>query len=92
MEITEEKWNELVNKVSGFEAQIEELKTQNSTLTSTYEAKLNEWQIKLNDQQKTIDNMAKQSSENKGNSNNAKKAQYKSVRYDATQDKLIFEE
>lgn len=93
MEITEAQWNEMVNKVNGFEAKIEELKTQNAALETKngeYEAKLAEWQTKLNDQQKTIDSL----NQNKG-SNETKPKQstsgHKSVRFDPEQDKYIFE-
>ena len=50
MEITQEQWDELVNKVNGFSTQIEELKTENTNLTTKngeYEQKLQEWQTLL---------------------------------------------
>lgn len=93
MEITDKQWEDLMNKVNGFEAQIEELKTKNTTLETKngeYETKLAEWQTKLNDQQKTIDTLAKSQS---GSQKETKpKAEHKSVRYDPIQDKLIYDE
>lgn len=103
MEITKEQWDEIVNKVNGFESKIEELKSQNETLTtknneletksSEYETKLKEWQTKLNDQQATIDNLAKSKNE-KGNDSKPSTGSasgHKSVRFDPIQDKYIFE-
>ena len=98
MEITEEKWNELCNKLSGFETKIEELTNQNAALKTAsetkqteYEAKLQEWQTKLNDQQNTIDTLAAAQNNNK-NGGNTPKAPHKSVRFDAATDTLIFED
>lgn len=103
MEITKEQWDEIVNKVNGFETKIEELKSQNATLTtknneletksSEYETKLKEWQTKLNDQQATIDSLAKNKDE-KGNDSKpptGSTSGHKSVRFDPIQDKYIFE-
>lgn len=100
MEISEAQWNEIVNKVNGFETKIEELTTQNAALTtkngeletksSEYETRLEEWQTKLNDQQATIDSLAKNKSE-EGTSAAAAKSDYKSVRFDPIADKYIFE-
>lgn len=103
MEITKEQWDEIVNKVNGFETKIEEFKSQNATLTtknneletksSEYETKLKEWQTKLNDQQATIDSLAKNILEDGAGSKPPAdgKSGYKSVRFDPAQDKYIFE-
>mgnify|MGYP005608653537 CR=1 FL=1 len=103
MEITKEQWDEIVNKVNGFETKIEELKSQNATLTtknseletksSEYETKLKEWQTKLNDQQATIDSLAKNKPEEGTGSKPpvGSKSGHKSVRFDPVQDKYIFE-
>lgn len=102
MEISEAQWNEIVNKINGFETKIEELTTQNAALTtkngeletksSEYETKLKEWQTKLNDQQATIDSLAKKKSEEGTDSNSAAaKSGHKSVRFDPIADKYIFE-
>lgn len=100
MEITNEQWEELCNKLSGFETKLEELKTQNSTLTAKnteletksteYATKLAEWQTKLNDQQKTIDTLAAKG-EGAGSKTPLSSSGHKSVRFDAVQDKYIFE-
>ena len=37
MEITQEQWDKLVNQVNGFQAQIEELKTENTNLQQRME-------------------------------------------------------
>lgn len=84
----------MVEKVNGFETKIEELKSQNTTLsqkTSEYETKLAEWQVKLKDQQTTIDTLAAKN--NNGGENKPKQTSgHKSVRYDPIQDKLIYDE
>lgn len=100
VEITEQQWNELCDKVSGFETKIEELKTQNVTLTTKsneletknneYAAKLAEWQTKLNDQQRTIDTLNAAKGDNAGQAKTPSSG-HKGVRYDPVQDKLIFD-
>ena len=103
MEITKDQWDEIVNKVNGFETKIEELKSQNAALTtenskletksSEYETKLKEWQTKLNDQQATIDSLAKKKPEEETGSKPpvGSKSGHKSVRFDPVKDKYIFE-
>lgn len=103
MEITKEQWDEIVNKVNGFETKIEELKSQNAALTtksseletknSEYATKLAEWQTKLNDQQKTIDTLAAAKGEGAGTGSKTPppSSGHKSVRFDPVQDKYIFE-
>lgn len=103
MEITKEQWDEIVNKVNGFETKIEELKSQNAALTTKsteletknneYATKLAEWQTKLNDQQKTIDSLAKKKPEEGTGSKPpvGPISGHKSVRFDPVQDKYIFE-
>ena len=102
MEITEAQWNELCNKVSGFETKIEELtnqnaalKTANETKQAEYEAKLAEWQTKLNDQQTTIDTLA--AAKGEGVKKPAvpagtPKSGHRSVRFDAALDKYVFDD
>lgn len=83
----------MVEKVNGFETKIEELKSQNSTLsqkTSEYETKLAEWQTKLKDQQVTLDALNQSQNQNKGVQKQT--SGHKSVRYDPIQDKLIYDE
>ena len=101
MEITKEQWDEIVNKVNGFETKIEELKSQNAALTtksseletknSEYATKLAEWQTKLNDQQKTIDTLAAAKGEGAGSKTPPPSSGHKSVRFDPVLDKYIFE-
>ena len=82
-------------KVNGFETKIEELKSQNSTLsqkTSEYETKLAEWQTKLKDQQTTIDTLAAAIGEGAGSKTPTPSSGHKSVRYDPIQDKLIYDD
>lgn len=101
MEITEAQWNELCNKVSGFETKIEELTNQNAALKTAseakqteYEAKLAEWQTKLNDQQTTIDTLAAAKGQEKKTppAGGTPKSGHRSVRFDAALDKYVFDE
>lgn len=104
MEITEAKWNEIVNKVNGFETKIEELTTQNAALTtknseletksSKYETKLKEWQTKLNDQQATIDSLAKNKPEEETGSKPpvSSKSGHKSVRFDPKEGEYVWDD
>lgn len=98
MEISEAQWNEMVEKVNGFSTQIEELKNQNTTLTTKngeYEQKLAEWQTKLNDQQRTLDFLNQNQNENKNKNagqNNNTKAAHKSVRFDAQKGEYVWDE
>lgn len=103
MEITKEQWDEIVNKVNGFETKIEELTTQNAALTtknseletksSEYETKLKEWQTKLNDQQSTIDSLAKNKPEEGTGSKPpvGSKSGHKSVRFDAQKGEYVWD-
>lgn len=93
MEITDKQWEELINKVDGFAAKIEEIGNENDLLKSKneeYELKLKEWKQKLDDQQKTIDTLNKTSQNN--NKTGGETKTHKSVRFDPIQDKLIFED
>lgn len=93
MEISQEQWDKLVNQVNGFQAQIEELKTENTNLAAKngeYETKLQEWQTKLNDQQKTIDTLATAQGK-KQEETKPKSSGHKTVRFDPVQDKYVFE-
>ena len=101
MEITEAQWNELCNKVSGFETKIEELtnqnaalKTANETKQAEYEAKLAEWQTKLNDQQTTIDTLAAAKGETKKTPppTGTPKSGHRSVRFDAKKGEYIWDD
>lgn len=101
MEITKEQWDEMVNKVNGFETKIEELKSQNAALTtksseletknSEYATKLAEWQTKLNDQQRTIDSL-NQNQNKTGEQKETPKAAHKSVRFDAQKGEYVWDE
>lgn len=103
MEISEAQWNEMVNKVNGFETKIEELKSQNAALTTKsseletknneYAVKLAEWQIKLNDQQCTLDSLAKKPEEGTGSKPPiGSTSGHKSVRFDAQKGEYIWDE
>lgn len=95
MEITEAQWNELVNQVNGFQTKIEELSGQNAALTTAkaeLESKLNEWQTKLNDQQATIDTLAAANKNGQNPPAGKPSSGHKSVRFDAAQDKYVFED
>ena len=95
MEISEVQWNELCEKVNGFQTKIEELTNANTALKTEnegFEAKLQEWQTKLNDQQTTIDTLAAAKGQAGAGQpkDKPKTSGHKSVRFDPVQDKYVF--